>query len=744
MPDQHASDIDTALAEYKTWRAKWAAKKGEAVVATFDQPVDWFLHHTMPRVIIPKQPSNITAILVSRENNYGAAAPVGNDMCMLVLSDGNKRLTSISAAPKAHAMTDDKTLLAFAEKYITAKTHIHEDTHLLVKAPGSQPVDMMAGFMQVSHKDQPELYPSWGITHVLQTNRFRLPGEAVYRVPAISRPFGDVRKTELPTEAFDELDKLLAYAEFAEQQRSWKHFERHLDPEIMQLFAKANHTAPSVRAYNFLSKEDSLGKRHQQTIRDFPFLAEMLDRRNSDHPDMVMPIEVVNKPFQTDGVIDLAEKMATTQNTLLASFAEAAHTTEAVVKRAQGMPVQRDYIGRHGDGGANQICGYSQLFCLLGCIPDINTIPYYRREPEKFQALIAAVTACYSVDWLKAVNSELRHEFPPAGLKKLMAGMKNDMRPLIQKYGNGNTKQFIQHAGDVLDYIDAVMDVIVLPELVRRVQSQYTLKSLPVDYENMTGSLRGKLKEVLIGDKNLGEILELSERWHRGQGGFEDKIRTILRDGTWGKLIADTKVPLDVAPSGLTIVALNTAEALKEEGSVERMDHCVGGQADNCINRGLHVLSIRDRNGKSISTPGLMEKTDDQGKTELELYQHQGRGNTAPSDEAKAALAWLQKEIASGRIAVDFKAMEDARKKAQELAGDINARIGFNPLNDERRQLAFDLYKKAGLLSETANNPEAFFKETGLGVAIDDMIEEIRQGKYHKREQQLAMAGIGM
>lgn len=71
----------------------------------------------------------------------------------------------------------------------------------------------------------------------------------------------------------------------------------------------------------------------------------------------------------------------------------------------------------------------------------------------------------------------------------------------------------------------------------------------------------------------------------------------------------------------------------------------------------FHIVSIRDRTGKRVSTAEI-ELTDDGQEIGLDVSQHFAAGNELPPDQAEQALSDYLDAILSGTIEVEWDALE--------------------------------------------------------------------------------------
>ena len=154
-------------------------------------------------------------------------------------------------------------------------------------------------------------------------------------------------------------------------------------------------------------------------------------------------------------------------------------------------------------------------------------------------------------------------------------------------------------------------------------------------------------------------IVEFSVRWHRlafTEAGFSGNADT--RRSTWPCLLSQ---PVQMAP-GIFAVPLGNADSLAEEG--RRMQHCVGSYWRNCFLGNSHIISLRDAEGKSLSTLELSVNQKESHR--CEIVQHRAPKNKTPATELRALEGGLKALI---NKQADFGALSRWRKNATKLEG---------------------------------------------------------------------------
>lgn len=128
---------------------------------------------------------------------------------------------------------------------------------------------------------------------------------------------------------------------------------------------------------------------------------------------------------------------------------------------------------------------------------------------------------------------------------------------------------------------------------------------------------------------SLGRLADLNEAWHRAHR--EATLESAKASAALNAQMCWPGVlPGDVSLGGLVAVELLSAGALLEEG--RRLGHCVGGYAPWALAGQCRLISLRDMEGRSVSTIELFVH-----KQRLLVRQHHGAGNSKPSPTAAAA-----------------------------------------------------------------------------------------------------------
>ena len=159
-------------------------------------------------------------------------------------------------------------------------------------------------------------------------------------------------------------------------------------------------------------------------------------------------------------------------------------------------------------------------------------------------------------------------------------------------------------------------------------------------------------------------VVEYSARWHREAMAEVNRATSVDTErSTWPCLL---KQPVELAP-GCFAVSLGNADVLAEEG--RQMQHCVGGYWRHCFLGTSHIVSLRDANGKSLSTLEISLAQD--GSNRCEIVQHRAHHNKTPASHLRALEGRLKALI---HQQADFKALSQWRENAAKL--DSLLRVG--------------------------------------------------------------------
>ena len=250
-------------------------------------------------------------------------------------------------------------------------------------------------------------------------------------------------------------------------------------------------------------------------------------------------------------------------------------------------------------------------------------------------------------------------------------------------------KEAVKHNKEVEDSLLDYAKSILAVKLFRSISDNPNEAIAEFDSKALDRRLTTITRKILFSEIPSVQIDEFSAHWHSANC---QNVSQKLKDYdniSWPSLFATKAldIPSEIVGAGWKLVARTSPAELKDEG--KDLAHCVGGYAGKCINENCHIISVMNEEGKSIST---IEIEADYANDRLKIIQHRGRGNQDPSPESAKIADWFLKEVASGKIAIDYKNLATQKQARVSDAKTIRAKatryIGFNPFGkDEFRNV---------------------------------------------------------
>ena len=176
--------------------------------------------------------------------------------------------------------------------------------------------------------------------------------------------------------------------------------------------------------------------------------------------------------------------------------------------------------------------------------------------------------------------------------------------------------------------------------------------------------------ETLFLESGVYKQLRASLRWHELQllPPIEEEAEApAANEG------ADTATRLDHWPAPLSgplklgaLFAhfLTTTSELRDEGL--RMEHCVGSYASRCLFDGTTIVSLRSKDGRSVSTAELRLVGSGE-RLSFELVQHKAQRNGCPSTLAAQAMAKLLGRLAEDELQPRLQEMREQLTQRRAL-----------------------------------------------------------------------------
>lgn len=261
-----------------------------------------------------------------------------------------------------------------------------------------------------------------------------------------------------------------------------------------------------------------------------------------------------------------------------------------------------------------------------------------RGKPEALKALAGFGSVLFHADQVvKAL-----------GIAELDAP--TETSPLFEKLLTNSDRNWqevgLKHAqielADIHDLPDTVREITqyaVLPEVMRRLTATEAASITRPQVDALIHSLMAAVAVELATGKDSEGLIDASLVWHARRDGIIERVREDVElTGEWASLVNNktTFVPPHVIAKGVKVENLVTAQELLWEG--KKMDHCVSGYTDKCMNMQSHIFSIRrqDKPSCTIEISGSYPYT---------ITQQRGYHNTEPSDEDRRIAHWLLEKV---------------------------------------------------------------------------------------------------
>ncbi len=216
----------------------------------------------------------------------------------------------------------------------------------------------------------------------------------------------------------------------------------------------------------------------------------------------------------------------------------------------------------------------------------------------------------------------------------------------------------------------------------------------------------------------LGHIFRASEMWHGLVG--DAPSSGVVR--VWPALCEDV-----VAPGGIHMLPLRTSAELAEEGGA--MSHCVGrgNYVGKCLLGKSHIFSVRDENGKRLSTLEL-----GQDGRSVHVEQNRAFGNTPVKDSASNAASWLVAQINTGGIPVSWQVLAQERERLRKHSVAVHFQ-GFDSRDSVSWNQAFREFSRFGPGSLRGKTVEEF-----ICALLDEVAKRNLKLAFEEEEELLA------
>ncbi len=370
----------------------------------------------------------------------------------------------------------------------------------------------------------------------------------------------------------------------------------------------------------------------------------------------------------------------------------------AHIRRLRGLPFAK--LTWFGQLGATE-------FTRILAGVNINHIPQSNKASQSEIATFISVVA-------KTVYAARARECGPLAKYAASNLLKNAGGRWAEFDARASTNE-LKHASD---FIKAFSTRTILPALFRLDQPadqfakaqanagiQYNIACVPAAQpeggdvprtrDDVFSYWQGVSQELLLAALSetwhLGAIIAASKSWHKvvGQSSFENVF------SMWPALC-----PTLTSPKGVQLVPLTTSAELAEEGRA--MHHCVGGYAAQCLSGQSHIFSVRTSKGVRLSTLQLVQRD-----RSISLGQNYAAGNKPAPALAAEAGWWINEQINSGAIEIDWKHLLQQQSLAKANMGIIQM-LGFDPHHNQIWNKAFCEFKGMCPKNLQADSAEQF------------------------------------
>lgn len=295
----------------------------------------------------------------------------------------------------------------------------------------------------------------------------------------------------------------------------------------------------------------------------------------------------------------------------------------------------------------------------------------------------------------------------------------------------------LQKCRDIRDMFEEVSDTLFLPSA--QLLSGYPQKHFEKHHNSMLQeAILSVAIETLLQGKNIEDILGLSEAWHSPRYDMPLQLRPLAALGEWNALSESATLP-----SGYRVVCRTSAKQLLDE--TRMLGHCVGkgSYAARCLDGDVHILSILDRSGTSISTIDIRiadsyAKSRERvvlpgGKFSVFIAQHRGRNNgPAPADAQKVFKEW-KKLVEKGKIPIRMEqrgeTAESVKRRKSASHSKLESTVGF-PISWENVERVFLHYRG----TDQSKGLRGVQFNVGSSQFEDDRRNHLIVGQYHETD----------
>lgn len=241
------------------------------------------------------------------------------------------------------------------------------------------------------------------------------------------------------------------------------------------------------------------------------------------------------------------------------------------------------------------------------------------------------------------------------------------------------------------DFVKALRRSIILPTIVQIAKQTYNLSEDVLSLASKISHDKTLVRSFMQAF-TVPQAVNGSKNWHDRLATINARLKSIAVQSSlsWPTLCESFDTP-----QGVNVRPLTTKVELQEEGN--KMNHCVGGYASNCIFDRAHIfhLSYTDDKGQiHHSTLQLVDSKTDK-KVTVTNRQNKAQSNKKPHKKNADAADWFVENLNNGKIPVDWTALFAKRDEVAAMykANLMINEIGFDPEQENYCAEAYDIMR---------------------------------------------------
>jgi len=217
------------------------------------------------------------------------------------------------------------------------------------------------------------------------------------------------------------------------------------------------------------------------------------------------------------------------------------------------------------------------------------------------------------------------------------------------------------------DVTNRIISPVVLLELEKH--------DLKVADASVLEPILSQVQNTIWGKSSPSEQLSSSSYWHSERVDIQTRFNSAALTGQsvyrdWHPLFEDEYFE---TKNGLRLYPLTSTEQLREEGRM--MKHCVGSYSSRCFKDNYHIFSIRDQDGKRISTLTVQEYFEASKRSVKVAINLTYNDASAPKEARKAAEDFVEiynkdsHDFNTNWQAIDLTRAEYKQQEIENAAG---------------------------------------------------------------------------